>query len=178
MNRDMSNKAETDFSNKIRNQFSKNWMGKKKLKKLCQKLKRTKLFWSNIWSQEKQYKTESDWLKTLNEESGEYHQEDLKITEKRIRDQCRKILGGKVRGQGGDHGFWLKNLTALHKRITKQKGDILSSDIQVPVKVTKGRAVLCQKDRSKGNAVGIFPTNFLFVNDVETDDEHNIKQYL
>ncbi|XP_014778780.1 uncharacterized protein LOC106875234 [Octopus bimaculoides] len=115
-----------------------------------------KRFWSNIWSQEKQHETEAEWLKTLKEESGEYQPEDLRITKDMIRDRCRKIPNWKAPSPDGVHGFWLKNLTALHRKIVRQMDEILSSDIQVPAWMTKGTTVLCQKNPSKGNAFGNF----------------------
>ena len=47
----------------------------------------------------------------------------------------------------------LKKLTSLHQRTDFQLNKILNGNEQLPDWLTYGRNVLCQKDRTKGNAV-------------------------
>ena len=47
-------------------------------------------------------------------------------------------------------GFWLKNFSSLHGKVRSQLKVCLDSDF-VPSWLTKGRATLLQKDKSKGN---------------------------
>ena len=48
------------------------------------------------------------------------------------------------------HGFWLKNFSSLHGRVRSNLKKYLDSGF-VPGWLTKGRAALLQKDKSKGN---------------------------
>ena len=50
-------------------------------------------------------------------------------------------------------GFWLKILFSLHERIANQFNEMLVGNLNLPDWLTYGRTVLCQKDKSKGNAV-------------------------
>ena len=47
-------------------------------------------------------------------------------------------------------GYWLKNLTPLHDKLVVYLQDCLGSG-KVPDWLTKGQAVLIQKDKAKGN---------------------------
>ena len=69
-----------------------------------------------------------------------------------VRDQCRKMSNWKAPGKDGVQGEWLKNLTNLQSRIASQMNSILMGENSLPVWMTHGRTVLCQKDPKKGNA--------------------------
>ena len=56
-------------------------------------------------------------------------------------------------GKDGIQGYWIKNLTILHERITVQISKILIGDDSLPAWMTHGRTIFCQKDPRKGNAV-------------------------
>ena len=47
-------------------------------------------------------------------------------------------------------GFWLKNLSSLHERVSLQLKECLDSGFK-PSWLTRGRTSLLQKDKSKGN---------------------------
>ena len=47
-------------------------------------------------------------------------------------------------------GFWLKNFSSLHERVRLQLKECLDSGF-VPSWLTRGRTLLLQKDKSKGN---------------------------
>lgn len=56
-------------------------------------------FWSNLRSLEKQHEIEAGYLKTLEEESREYKQEEMRITEEMISDHCKEVSDWKSLGQ-------------------------------------------------------------------------------
>ena len=66
----------------------------------------------------------------------------------------KKILGRitnwKSPGPDLFQGFWLNNFSSLHGRVRSQLKECLDSGF-VPSWLTKGRTVLLQKDKSKGN---------------------------
>ena len=61
-----------------------------------------------------------------------------------------KMPNWKVPGPDNAQGYWLKNLTLLHDKLMVYWQDFLDSG-GVPDWLTKGRTVLIQKDRTKGN---------------------------
>ena len=59
----------------------------------------------------------------------------------------------------------------MHPCIAEQVNQILDGERPLPVWMTFGKAVLCQKDSAKGSAVDKVPqTNTLPALDVETND--------
>ena len=56
----------------------------------------------------------------------------------------------KAPGPDNVQGYLLKNLTPLHDRLVVCLQDCLDSGL-VPDWLTRGRAVLMQKDKAKGN---------------------------
>ena len=72
------------------------------------------------------------------------YEKQVVITKVMVSKQSRKIPNWKAPGRDGVQGFWIKKLTNLHERTAFQ---------QLPDWLTYGRTVLCQKDRTKGNAV-------------------------
>ena len=59
----------------------------------------------------------------------------------------------KAPGPDGVQGYWIKKLTALHEKIAVQMNEIVSGRALIPLWVTTGRTVLCQKGPRNGNAV-------------------------
>ena len=64
----------------------------------------------------------------------------------KIRKQCRKIPNRKAAGRDGVQGYWIKNLSSLHERVSSQMNRILMGEDDLPEWMTHGRTVLCQKD--------------------------------
>ena len=50
-------------------------------------------------------------------------------------------------------GFWLKNFSSLHERVRLQLKECLDSGF-LPSWLARGRTLLLQKDKSKGNVIG------------------------
>ena len=113
----------------------------------------SKRFWSGIWSERKQHNNEAEWLKDLKKEMANEEQRDIVVDENKVRKQCRKMPNWKAPGHDGVQGFWLKKLDKLHSRIAEQLNKLLDGTEEIPGWMTYGRTVLCQKDKTKGNAV-------------------------
>ena len=77
-------------------------------------------------------------------------------------DKVRKVLkrmpNWKAPGPDLVQGFWLKNLSSLHGRLTEQLEGCLSSGY-VPTWMTKGPTVLIIKDLKKGNNANNYQPN-------------------
>ena len=110
-------------------------------------------FWSTIWGNEAQHNRDAQWLKDLREECDKVNQQDIAITLKMVTERVKKIPNWKAPGPDGVQGYWLKKLTSLHDRIAEQMNELVNNRAPLPVWMTTGRTVLCQKDPKKGNVV-------------------------
>ena len=110
-------------------------------------------FRGNIWGVRKEHNREEEWLKDLKRKSvnDKRSQERVSISVEKIRKQCRKILNWKAPGRDGVQGYWIKNLSSLHERVSSQMNKTLMGKDDLPEWMTHGRTVLCQKDSQKGN---------------------------
>ena len=109
-------------------------------------------FWGDIWGVRKEYNREAKWLKDLKRERvNKCPQERVSINVEKIRKQCRKIPNWKAPGRDGVQGYWIKNLSSLHERVSSQMNRILMGDDDLPEWMIHGHTVLCQKDSRKGN---------------------------
>ena len=113
-------------------------------------------FWSGIWSVEKEHNKKADWLSDLKKEMVKLEQQNLVISEEKVKKLCSKIPNWKAPGHDGVQGFWIKRLDKLHGRIATQLNEILEGTKEIPSWMTYGRTVLCQKDIAKGNSVENF----------------------
>ena len=91
--------------------------------------------------------------KKLKEGNKYQKQECLVITKHMVSKQNRKISNWKALGRDGVQGFWIKKLTNLHEQTVFHLNKILNGNKQLPAWLTYGQTVLCQKERTKGNAV-------------------------
>ena len=78
----------------------------------------------------------------------------MMITFASLIDCAKNIPKWKAPGPGGVEGYWVKKLTALIERIAAQMNEVVNGRALIPLWMTTGRTVLCQKDPQKGNAVG------------------------
>ena len=113
-------------------------------------------FWSGIWSVKKEHNKKADWLSDLKKEMVNLEQQNVVINEEKVKKQCRKMPNWKAPGHDGVQGFWIKRLNKIHGRIAAQLNEILEGTKEIPVWMTYGRTVLCQKDAAKGNSVENF----------------------
>lgn len=110
-------------------------------------------FWSDIWDNRKQHNKRAEWLEELRNNKSSVLQNDIEITVRMVKQQMMKIPNWKAPGPNGVQGFWIKKLTSLHERIATQLNDLITNVKEVPLWMTTGKTVLCQKDPAKGNAV-------------------------
>ena len=85
------------------------------------------------------------------ERVNKHPQERVSISVEKIRKQCRKIPNWKAPGRDSVQGYWIKNLSSLHKCVSSQMNRILMGEDDLPEWMTHGRTLLCQKDPGKGN---------------------------
>ena len=62
----------------------------------------------------------------------------------------KRVPNWKAPGSDDVHGYWLKNVRALHQRMAEQLQHCINNH-QAPEWMTTGRTSLVQKDKSKGN---------------------------
>eukprot|EP00794_Sanderia_malayensis_P000828 gene828-biopygen97 len=116
-------------------------------------------FWSNIWDNSDQHhNNEAEWLRNLKEEKHKAgrKQENVGITAEQVTKQCRKMPNWKAPGPDGVQGFWLKKITSCHERIAIQLNSLLNKEATLPLWMTLGKIILCQKDPAKGNEASNF----------------------
>ena len=110
-------------------------------------------FWRDIWRKEVLHNENAEWLKQLKQETVEARQEDIAITAEMVTARSKKIPSWKAPGPDGVQGYWIKNLTALHKQMAGHMNDLINNRVTIPVWMTTGRILLCQKDQERGSAV-------------------------
>ena len=112
--------------------------------------KEAKEFWSAIWSNEAQHNRDAKWLKDFKKEFyQEEGQEKIEITTEKIRKMLQKLPKWKAPGLDMVQGFWFKNFRRMHIHLKSNLSSCLIEG-KVPSWMTKGRAVLIQKDKAKG----------------------------
>ena len=85
-------------------------------------------FWSDIWDNPIKHNEDAEWLRELEKDLGDIEQqEDIIIDLSSVRAKLKKVPNWKSPGPDGVQGFWLKNLTSLHKRIASQLDECLQS---------------------------------------------------
>ena len=112
----------------------------------------SKQFWGNIWSQSADHKEDAKWLQDLQSEVNVKKQEKIDITTGSLKEILGRMPNWMSPGPGPDllQGFWLKNFSSLHERVRLRLKECLDSGF-VPSWLTRGRTLLVQKDKSKGN---------------------------
>ena len=110
-------------------------------------------FCGHIWGVRKEHNREAEWLKDLKRErvSDERRHKKVSISVEKIRKQCRKISNWKAPGRDGVQGYWIKNLSSLHERVSSQINRILMGEDDLPEWMRHGRTVLFKKDLKTGN---------------------------
>ena len=112
-----------------------------------------KSFWSDIWSKEVKHNKDAEWLRKIREEQmNKFKQDKIEITVGKVKKALKGMPNWKSPGPDLVQGFWQKNFTAMHDRITVQLKICLETG-KTPQWMTKGRTVLILKDIKKGNIV-------------------------
>ena len=108
-------------------------------------------FRRGIWCERKEHCKDAEWLKDVKKELEQNEGQDkIDITKNKMMRVMRKMPIWKTPGPDNVQGYWLKNSTPLHDKLMVYLLDCLDSGV-VPDWLTKGRTVLIQKDKAKGN---------------------------
>ena len=70
-----------------------------------------------------------------------------------VTQQTKTFPNWKCPGPDVIQRYWLKNFTALHKRIAEHLNGMINNGVAITKWMTTGKTVLCQKDPGNGNAV-------------------------
>ena len=96
------------------------------------------------------HNTDAKWLKDLQSENNVTKQEKVDITKESLKEFLGRMPKWKSPGPDLVQGFWLKNFSSLHGRVRSKLNECLDSGFMSSW-LSKGRAALLQKDKSKGN---------------------------
>mgnify|MGYP007065339753 CR=1 FL=1 len=78
-------------------------------------------FWGQLWDRPGQHNKDARWLTSQKEEGqGVPQQANVEITPDILKALIKRMPNWKSPGPDEVHGFWIKNLTSLHTRITNQ----------------------------------------------------------
>ena len=108
-------------------------------------------FWKGIWSEKKEHHKNAVWLKDVKKElEQDEGQDKIDITKEKMMRVMRKMPNWKAPVPDNVQCCWLKNLTPLRNKLVVYLQDCLDSGV-VRDWLTKGRTVLIQNDKAKGN---------------------------
>ena len=116
----------------------------------------SKEFWSGIWDVPVEHNKNAEWLKKLENHTRDVPKQlNVKLEINSLKQKLKKMPNWKGPGPDGVQGYWLKNFTYLHERITFQLDECLQQG-NVPDWMTTGRTLLCLKDPKQGSLVSNF----------------------
>ena len=92
----------------------------------------SKQFWGNIWSQSTDHKKDAKWLQDLQSELDVKKQEKIDITTESLKKILGRMPNWKSPGPDLVQGFWLKNFSSLHEKVSLQLKECLDSGF-VPI---------------------------------------------
>ena len=95
-------------------------------------MEESKKFWGDIWSVEKENKVDAEWLTDIKNERKHTLQNPVVTTEQMVNTQSRKLPNWKGAGPDGVQGYWLKDFTSLHGKISVELNDVLNSVKPIP----------------------------------------------
>ena len=105
-------------------------------------LKEVEKFWKKIWSNEKEYNEEAEWIKREEERTKETEQQEWEDIElKEVEFSLKKSHKWKSLGFDKLPNFWLNILTSAHKVLTHT----LSQIMKIPEWLAKGITYLLPK---------------------------------
>ena len=78
-------------------------------------------FWNRLMGQNVRHNQKAQWMKDIEEKCKDIErQEDIKINVENVKKQVKKMSNWKSSGPDGVHGYWMKNFTSLHERMSVQ----------------------------------------------------------
>ena len=75
---------------------------------------------SNIWDSKEYHRKDAEWLREERGRKDDRKQRNIAIAEEMVTQHTTQIPNWKCLGPDGVQGYWLKNLTQMHKRISAQ----------------------------------------------------------
>lgn len=115
----------------------------------------TELYWKNIWERDTKHNEKAQWLNELRRNTQRPEQQPVTIDEDDLCQRVKRMKNWTAPGPDMIHAYWLKKLTALHRRLAQQMDNMIA-DGDHPEWLTQGRTVLIMKDSSKG----AIPSNY------------------
>ena len=116
----------------------------------------SRIFLNDIWGQPIRHNENAEWLRTLQEEQVDIRiQENIQINLIKLKKKITRIPNWKSPGPDGVQGYWRKNLSAMHDRISNQLNECLQEE-SVPISMVTGKTLLRVKEIEKGNIVSNF----------------------
>ena len=110
-------------------------------------------FWSDIWSKETKHNDKAQWIENIREKVQNTDQQDnITISLEYTKKQVNRLPNWRAPGPDGINGFWIKNCTALHDKISIHLNDCLELG-GVPNWMVDGKTTLHMKDKTKGTDV-------------------------
>ena len=107
-------------------------------------------FWSDIWSKETKHNDKAQWIENIREKVRNTDQQDnITISLEDTKRQVNRLPNWKAPGPDGSSGFWIKNCTALHEKISIHLNDCLEAG-SVPNWMVEGKTTLLVKDKMRG----------------------------
>ena len=107
-------------------------------------------FWSDIWSKETKHNDKAQWIENIREKVQNTNQQgNITISLGDTKQQVNRLPNWKAPGPDGISGFWIKNCTALHEKISIHLNDCLEVG-GVPNWMAEGKTTLLMKDKTKG----------------------------
>ena len=128
----------------------------------------TSKFWKNIWKNPKQHNTKANWIESTHSILNKKPIEDFAITADMVKHQVKKIKNWTAPGKDEVHSYWLKHLTSLHTRITKQLNHLLQTGT-IEDWMTTGKTTLLMKNKEKDTIpnnyrpITCLPTTFILM---------------
>ena len=116
----------------------------------------SRIFWNDVWGQPVRRNENAEWLRTLEEEQVDiWIQENIQIDLIKLKKQITRLPNRKSHGPDGVQGYWNKNLSAMHDRISNQLNECLQEE-SVPIWMVTGKTLLYVKEIEKANIVSNF----------------------
>ena len=99
-------------------------------------------FWSDIWSKETKHNDKAQWIENIREKVRNTDQQDnITISLEDTKRQVNRLPNWKAPGPDGISGFWIKNCTSLHEKISIHLNDCLEAG-SVPNWMVEGKTTL------------------------------------
>ena len=106
-------------------------------------------FWSGIWDNPKAHNVNAEWIKTAEAELSGQTMNEVSITVALLKKHVKKVKNWTAPGPDQVHGYWLKNLSALHERLADQMDHLLQNG-KIEDWLATGRTTLLMKDQQRG----------------------------